>query len=104
MSLEYSATLPSGCSDEQIEAIVSAMSNGTNWVREGGSASRQYDYRFANRPRRRQWPEDFSLLFGDGTIALQFHSATRQERNDVVGALREALARAAVPAGEIAEV
>ena len=44
--------------------------------------------RFADRPERAKWPADIELHLGDG-FGVAFHSATREERETLLGLLTE---------------
>jgi hypothetical protein len=50
-------------------------------------------FRFANKERRPDWPEDFRLCYYDGKLLLTIHISTRQEETKLIGDIQSVFSR-----------
>lgn len=95
MSIEYSSALPKTIGAADIDRIFRSIVGSDLWISESSTLTPPItaSFRLASRPRREQWSEDVSVVFEPSRILVQFHSATRDQRNDFLNLLANAIAQ-----------
>lgn len=90
MSIEYSISFQKKLSVDLVRHILNEISKYPGWSVVKSSDS-HLQMRSLAKEQRTDWPEDIEIKIDQGSFYLAFHSATRQERNELISFIHNLL-------------